>query len=312
MRRIALALAILVVFAALLATAPAGARAAAAFPDVIDLPNGWLPEGVAIGRGAVIYSGSRANGAIYAADLRTGAGAIIVPGQAGRVAVGLSFDERSNSIFVAGGPTGKAYVYDAATGAELREYTLTAPGTFVNDVIVTRQAAYFTDSNRAVYYRVPLGPGGALADPSAVQTIALSGDYVQLPGFNSNGIEATPNGKQLIIVNSSAGVLYLVEAQTGVATLIDLGGASVSAGDGLLLRGHTLYVVRNRLNQIAVIELAPGFTSGEVVGTITSPNFDVPTTLAAHGSSLYAVNARFNTPPTPSTPYTIVRVSARP
>ncbi len=312
MRRIALALAILVVFAALLATAPAGARAAAAFPDVIDLPNGWLPEGVAIGRGAVIYSGSRANGAIYAADLRTGAGAIIVPGQAGRVAVGLSFDERSNSIFVAGGPTGKAYVYDAATGAELREYTLTAPGTFVNDVIVTRQAAYFTDSNRAVYYRVPLGPGGALADPSAVQTIPLSGDYVQLPGFNSNGIEATPNGKQLIIVNSSAGVLYLVEAQTGVATLIDLGGASVSAGDGLLLRGHTLYVVRNRLNQIAVIELAPGFTSGEVVGTITSPNFDVPTTLAAHGSSLYAVNARFNTPPTPSTPYTIVRVSARP
>ena len=312
MRRIALALAILVVFAALLATAPAGARAAAAFPDLIDLPNGWLPEGVAIGRGAVIYSGSRANGAIYAADLRTGAGAIIVPGQAGRVAVGLSFDERSNSIFVAGGPTGKAYVYDAATGAELREYTLTAPGTFVNDVIVTRQAAYFTDSNRAVYYRVPLGPGGAPADPSEVQTIPLSGDYVQVAGFNSNGIEATPNGKQLIIVNSSAGVLYLVEALTGVATLIDLGGASVSAGDGLLLRGHTLYVVRNRLNQIAVIKLAPGFTSGEVVGTITSSNFDVPTTVAALGSSLYAVNARFNTPPTPSTTYTIVRVSARP
>lgn len=312
MRRIAWVLAILVVFAALLATAPAGARAAAAFPDVIDLPNGWLPEGVAIGRGTVIYSGSRANGAIYAADLRTGAGQIIVPGQPGRVAVGLSFDERSNSIFVAGGPTGKAYVYDAGTGAELREYTLTAPGTFINDVIVTRQAAYFTDSNRAVYYRVPLGPGGAPAHPSAVQTIPLSGDYVQVPGFNSNGIEATPNGKQLIIVNSTSGVLYLVEAQTGVATLIDLGGASVSAGDGLLLRGHTLYVVRNRLNQIAVIELAPGFASGEVVGTITSPNFDVPTTVAMHGGSLYAVNARFSTPPTPSTPYTIVRVDAKP
>ena len=116
---------------------------------MITLPNGWLPEGVVTGRGPVIYSGSRANGAIYAADLRTGEGAILVPGQAGRVAVGLSFDPRTNYIFVAGGGTGKAYVYDAETGALVQEYALTALGGFVNDVIVTRDAAYFTQSARA-------------------------------------------------------------------------------------------------------------------------------------------------------------------
>jgi len=96
-----------------------------------------------------------------------------------------------------------------------------------------------------------------------------------------------------------------------VATQINLGGASVSAGDGLLLRGRTLYVVRNQLNQIAIIDLAPDLSSGEVVGTITNPNFDVPTTIAAFGNALYAVNARFNTPPTPSTTYSIVRVAAK-
>jgi len=312
MRRLSWMLAGLLVFAALLAYAPAGVRAAQTWPDVIALPNGWLPEGVVTGHGPVIYSGSRATGAIYAADLRTGEGAILVPGQAGRVAVGLSFDARTNYIFVAGGPTGKGSVYDADTGALVQEYTLTAPGTFVNDVIVTRDAAYFTQSNLAEYYRVPLGPGGQLPAPGNVETIPLSGEWQQVPGFNANGIEATANGKWLIIVNSTVGALYHIEPLTGVATQIDLGGESVSAGDGLLLRGHTLYVVRNQLNEIAIVELAPDLSSGEIVGTITNPNFDIPSTIAAFGNALYAVNARFTTPPTPSTPYSIVRVAAKP
>jgi sugar lactone lactonase YvrE len=313
MRRLPWTMASVFVFVALvLAYAPAGVRAAATFPDVIALPNGWLPEGIVTGHGPVIYSGSRANGAIYAADLRTGEGEILVPGQTGRVAVGLSFDKRSNYIFAAGGATGKAYVYDADTGDLVREYTLTAPGTFVNDVIVTRRAAYFTESARAVYYRVPLGPGGRLSAASAVETIALTGEYEQVPGFNSNGIEATPNGKHLIIVNSSSGLLYRVEPLSGEATVIDLGGASVSMGDGLLLHGRTLYVVRNRINQIAVVKLAHDLSSGTLVETITQPNFDVPTTIAEFRNALYVVNARFNTPPTPSTTYDIVRVTAKP
>jgi hypothetical protein len=37
-------------------------------------------------------------------------------------------------------------------------------------------------------------------------------------------------------------------------------------------------------------------------------DFDVPTTLAFAGGSLWAVNARFTTSPTPATPYWITRV----
>lgn len=302
----------LLLLAPLLLQSPTGARAAQNWPDVIALPNGWLPEGVVTGRGPTIYSGSRANGAIYAADLRTGEGAILVPGQAGRVAVGLSFDPRTNYIFVAGGGTGKAYVYDADTGALVQEYALTAPGGFVNDVIVTRDAAHFTQSARAEYYRVPLGPDGQPGAPSEVETIPLSGEWQQAPGFNANGIEATPDGRSLILVNSAVGAVYRVDPLTGTAMQIDLGGASVALGDGLLLSGHTLYVVRNRLNEIAIIELAPDLSSGDIVGAITDPNFDVPTTIAAFGKALYAVNARFTTPPTPQTTYSIVRVIPQP
>jgi sugar lactone lactonase YvrE len=288
--------------------APARAQAAQTFPDTIPLPNGWLPEGVVTGKGAVIYAGSRANGAIYEADLRTGEGRILVPGTPDRIAVGLSFDERSGYIFAAGGANGNAFVYDSRTGAEVGAYQFASAPTFVNDVIVTRKAAYFTDSQRPVLYRVPLGPGGSLSELGDFEIIPLSGDYQHVAGFNANGIEASPNGKHLIIVHSTLGLLYKVDPATGVATTIDIGGYSVSNGDGLLLQGRTLYVVRNRNNLIAEFRLASDYASGELVSEITNTDFDVPTTVARFGDSLYAVNARFTTPPTPQTEYDIVRV----
>jgi sugar lactone lactonase YvrE len=273
---------------------------------VIPLPNGWQPEGIASGRGTTFYVGSLANGAIYKGDLRTGEGAVLSPGAPGRVSVGLKYDSRSNTLFVAGGGTGNAYVYDASSGALLQTYALDTG--FINDVIITREAAYFTNSNQAELYRLPLGPGGSLPDPSDIEVLPLTGDFVLQPGFNLNGIAATPNGEWLIVVQSNTGLLFRVDADTGVTTQIDLGGATLPNGDGILLDGKTLYVVQNRLNQIAVVELNPDFTAGTVVDTITDEDFRVPTTIAEFGNALYAVNARFGTPPTPDTAYEVVRV----
>ena len=78
--------------------------------------------------------------------------------------------------------------------------------------------------------------------------------------------------------------------------------------DGILLNGKRLYVVRNRMNQIAVIRLSPNLSSGRVVRTITHPDFDVPTTIDELGNRLYAVNARFTTPPGPDVEYWLTRV----
>jgi hypothetical protein len=86
----------------------------------------------------------------------------------------------------------------------------------------------------------------------------------------------------------------------------------VTAGDGILLDGKTLYVVRNRLNQIAVIHLEHDLASGQLVRSISDPAFRVPTTIAEFGKSLYAVNARFDVPnPGPDTDYDVVRVPKR-
>jgi sugar lactone lactonase YvrE len=287
-----------------------GAASAQSFPDVIPLPNGFRPEGIASGTGTTFYVGSIPTGAVYRGDLRTGEGAVLVPAQAGRSSIGLKYDARTGLLFVAGGMTGNAYIYDGQTGANVAEIQLTTLPSFINDVVVTKDAAYFTNSFQPELYRVSLANNGELPPVPTSTAIPLGGDYQFTPGgFNANGIDATPDGKTLIIVNSADGALYNVDPTTGVATLIDLGGGAVPNGDGILLQGKTLYVVQNVMNQIAVVELAPDFTSGTIVDTITSSAFRVPTTIAKFGEALYAVNARFDTPPTPSTEYEVVRVN---
>ncbi len=301
MRRILL----LTAFVAVLTSSAALAKAS--FPEVIALPNGWQPEGIAIGKGTTFYVGSIPTGAVYRGDLRTGKGSILVAGAAGRNAIGVAHDR--GRLFVAGGETGKAFVYDARSGSLAREIQLATGGdpTFVNDVVVTKRAAYFTDSSRAVLYRVALSKNGAPA--AQAQAVPLTGDFEIVPGFNLNGIDATPDGKTLVVVQSANGKLFSVSASTGVTKEITLGGATVPNGDGLLLHGRTLYVVQNQLNRIAVVSLAKGFRSGSITRTITNPGFDVPTTIDRHGKNLYAVNARFSTPPGPTTTYSVVRVS---
>ena len=213
-------------------------------------------------------------------------------------------------LFVAGGPTGDAFVYNARTGAPIASYDLPTSGpTFVNDVVVTKRAAWFTDSQRAALYRLPLGPGGRPGPASSITTVMLTGDYDHVDGsFNVNGIDATPNGKTLVIVQSTGGNLFTVTAMGTTRSIALAGNESVPNGDGILLDGKTLYVVQNRLNVIAKIALSPNLRSGRVLRRISSPDFDVPTTVAELGSRLYAVNARFGTTPTPTTDYSVVQV----
>jgi len=274
-------------------------------PEQISLPNAFQPEGIAA-RGDFIYVGSIPSGAVYRADINNGSGNILVPSQAGRAAIGLKIDSHER-IFVAGGGTGKAFVYDAVTGQDLATYTLTqANPTFVNDVVLTADAAWFTDSRNPVLYRVPLPADGSIAAQETVSTLALSGDFQFEAGVNNlNGIASS--GQLLIAVQSNSGFLFTINPLTGVTTKIDLGTETVVNGDGLLLEGQTLYVVQNRLNQVAVIDLSPGFDRGTVRTRITNQFFDVPTTLTAAGTSLYAVNARFGVAVTADTPYTVVR-----
>jgi sugar lactone lactonase YvrE len=292
-----------------LASALIGATSAAPFPEVIPLPDGFQPEGIASGQGTTFYAGSIPTGAVYRGDLATGEGDVLVPSQAGRSAIGMKYDPRTGLLFVAGGITAHAYIYDGQSGANVADILLTDLPSFINDVVITQDAAYFTNSFQPILYKVPLNKNGGLPNPLVSEAIPLGGDYEFTPGaFNANGIAARSNGKTLIIVNSTEGALYQVDPGTGVATRIDLGTGGVPNGDGILLQGRTLYVVQNALNQIAVVELNPTFTEGVITDLLTSPLFRVPTTVAGFGGSLYVVNARFGTPPMPDTEYEVVRV----
>lgn len=279
-----------------------GSFAASGVEDTIPLPDGFQPEGIAI-EGTHFFTGSISTGAVYRGDVRSEEGSILVPGGAGRASIGLKVDD--GRLFVAGGPTGQAYVYDAHTGAELATYRLTSEASFVNDVVVTPQAAWFTDSVNPVLYKVPLSQNGGLSGQSAVSTVPLTGDVRYQEGFNVNGIEATPNGKKLVIVQTNTGMLFTVAPHSGRTTRIDLDHERVRFGDGLLLEGHTLYVVQGMQNRVAVVALESGLESGDVVERVRDGDFDFPATVAERGDRLYLVNARFTTPPTPQTEYWI-------
>ena len=294
----------LTVCAVTVTATPAVATSSTSLPSTITLPSGFQPEGIAIGDKPYAYFGSRVDGDIYRVDLRTGAGATFSEGP-GTASLGLKIDD--GRLFVAGGAGGDARVIDLRTGAVLKSYQLrpAADGPFINDVIVTRDAAWFTDSRSLTLFKLPLGRHGKL--PAAAVAVPLTGDIALQAGNNANGITTTPDGRGLIIVQSNTGFLFRVST-SGVTSRIDIGAETVVNGDGLWRRGDDLYVVQNRLNVITRIELNRRGTSGEVVSRTGNPAFDVPTTIAEYRKRFYLPNARFTTPPTPATTYNAVAV----
>ena len=294
------------VLAIVLATAPA--FAAAPFPARIDLPDGWQPEGITAGRGFTAYVGSLADGSIARVDLRTGVvDAEFVEGE-GRMAVGIDYEAGADRLWVAGGDTGEVRVYDATTGAHLETYPVVAG--FLNDVVVTRDAVYVTDSFIQQLIVIPLGSGGEVPDPADAFALPIVGDFVYGDGFNANGIVEFAGW--LIVPQSGSGQLFAIDPSTGRSVEILPEGSVVSA-DGLELLGSTLYVVRNFANEIDILRITGGTV--RQLGTITQADvaaeLDIPTTIAFAGGRLWAVNARFETAPSDTTEYWITQVPLR-
>ncbi len=281
------------------------------FPDIIDLPDGFGPEGIVAGNGTDFYVGSLGGGAIYKGDFEDGAGAILTAGASGASAVGLDFDLRTEFLFVAGGATGGARVINTRDGSEVAAYDF--GGGFVNDVSIGPDGAYFTDSAKRSIYKIRLN---ALGIPgSGVVTIPVSDAFSFTEGqFNANGIAVTPLGRFLIVANTFTGELFRIDRKSGEARLIDLGGASVASGDGILLRGRRLFVVQNFLNQISVVDFSGlDYAEASVSSIITNPDFRIPTTVTHLGDELYVVNARFDVAPPGRAPadteFEVVRVN---
>jgi hypothetical protein len=294
--------------ALLVLTAGLAVPAVASRPaGVIVLPRASSAEGIAAGPGATFYAGDLFRGDIFRGNLRRGTAELFIDAPEGRMAVGMATDRARRLLFVAGGFTGQAYVYDTRTGATLATYQFGDPSSaLVNDVAVTKRGAWFTDSLQAKLYFVPIRRSGR---PGPFRTLALSGPAADTSGeINLNGIQAARGGKTLIVAHSTNGALYTVDPNTGASA--GIAGVSAPQVDGILLKGRRLWAVQN-INQVTRLRLSSRLRSGVVEKVITSDLFQVPSTAVRYGRWLAVVNAKFDTgfPPTADS-YELVLVKA--
>src|SRR6266545_1107811 len=266
--------------------------------QVIVLPGASSAEGIAAGPGTTFYAGDLRQGDIFRGDLQRGTAELFINAPDGRMAMGMAADIAHDLLFVAGGRTGQGYIYDTRSGATVATYQFAAPSTpaappttVINDVALTNDGAWFTESRQALLYFVPVSQAGI--PETTFRTLAVSGPAATIGGgVNLNGIQATPNGETLVVSHSVNAQLHTVDPTTGASATI--AGVSLPHVDGIVLEAGRLWAVQNHSNQVSQIRLDPDLTAGAVEAVITSDLFQVPTTAARVGSRLAVVNSHMN------------------
>ena len=268
-----------------------------------------FPEGVAYNPASgKFYVGSTGDGTLFEGDVASGEVTVFSEGGSdGRTAaIGMKVDG-NGYLWVAGGNLGQMFVYNTADGSLVASYTTPeVEQTFINDVTITPDgAAYFTDSFRPILFKASGTEGG-----EAEAWLDFTGTVLEYgEGFNLNGIAATPDGQYLITVHSPTGNLYRIDVASQEVTLIDTGGAELTAGDGILLIGDTLYVSRNSFGQIVPVTLSADYSTGTAGTAIIDDSLIFPTTIAQADDSLLVVNSQFNNRGgTPELPFTVSRI----
>jgi sugar lactone lactonase YvrE len=272
-----------------------------------------FPEGVAYRSDTGdFYVGSTTDGTVFQGSVEGSpkeADVFLEPESDGRTtAIGMEVDEEGR-LFIAGGETGRIFVYDTESADLVRRLdTPDTEATFLNDVAVTPDGrAYVTDSMRPVLFRVTsTGDGAGEAEPW-LNFEGTPAEYEE--GFNFNGIDATEDGQYLVAVQSNTGELFRIDTESKEVVEIDLGGETLTNGDGLLLDGRTVYVVRNEQELIVPVELSGEYIKGEVGEPFTDPSFAFPTTIAKTDGRLLVVNSQFDKQEgEPELPFTVSSV----
>ncbi len=277
------------------------------WPDLIPISIGMEAEGIEMGKdtdffvGALSYTGNLTNaGTIFKGNLVTGKGQILVPAT-GKPIKGLSYDARTDYLYGATGFSAGFFgpwweqgvkVYAGTSGRLLGEITF-GDDISINDVLVTDTAVYCTDSANAALYKIPLEDNGKVFS-STVEKIEMTG-FEMAEGPSSNGLAGDFDGKELLVINMSTGVLYRVDTASGAASPVNVQGEEqlFVNGDGLYMDGRTLYIMQNFTQKIAVVELSNDLTQGTFVKNIISANFAIPTTITGFGDCIYAINTHY-------------------
>ena len=315
-RRVAIGMTTLTAAALLGRPTPAAARRAPRAPETVALPDGIRPEGITSGPGTTYYVGSLADGRIVTGDLLAGTVATLLPGAAGRQLRGLFFDDRSGLVWAAGnvGSEGHVWAVSGTDGTVLADVVVPGAG-FLNDLVVTDDTVWVTDSRVDRLTAIDVDGRGAPtgADPAF---LPLGGAWPGYDGTNlaANGIRELSDGS-LVLDHSTAGGLWAVDPATGTTTEIPVsGGPGITGGDGLVLDGSVLYVVRGSGQaEVSVLRLRAGADGWAAAwrGRAEDETLDVPATATLAGGWLWAVNARFGVASPDTASYWITRLPAR-
>jgi sugar lactone lactonase YvrE len=260
--------------------------------SVIVLPGAKGAEGITAGEGSTLYAGDLVTGDIFRGDIRKGTATKFIDVPNGRMAVGMKADTRNDLLFVAGGPAGTAYVYDTDDRKTVKTYQLTTKEAFINDVALTDDGAWFTNSRRGELYFIPVDDDG---DLGTVRTLALKGPAADTSKqFNLNGIAYSRDARRLVVAHTGNQALYTVSPRTGAST--EITGVKVPNVDGVLVKGDTVWAVQNMSNQISRLRVNFHESTAKLREVITSAHFNIPTTAALFDDTLAAVNAKFGVP----------------
>lgn len=280
------------------------------------LPGDTLyPEGIVYNSANNrFYTGSVSNGDILSVNAETGEAMMLASGslQNRSAANGLKLDELGR-LWVAGGSSATVTVLDAGGGLVKRwDMAALFGGKFINDCISDGTYMYFTDSKVGQMYRARVGE----AAPATMELWLTYGrPQVQVDtaaaATNANGVVVTEDKRYLLMIVSATGKLYRITIADRSIAEVAL-DQPLTAGDGMLLEGSTLYVCRNTLNTIVPVALSGNYSQG-TVGAGFGSNLRFPTTLARAGNYLLVVNGQLNKRATkdPVLPFTVSRVDVR-
>jgi sugar lactone lactonase YvrE len=258
------------------------------------LPGGKVfPEGITEGPDGTFFAGSMGDGTIYRGDTATGAVEVFLPpdGDGRTTVTGLTVD-RYQRLIACDIDGRQLFAYRLDTRELVARRRFPADEVAPNDVAVTGDSAYVSDSNHPLVWRLPAGPGG-IGEPEVAIDLTPFGPAD--PSY-LNGIVAHPAEPRLLTSSQGeGGVLWRVDLAGPTAAPVDLGGYEFNA-DGMLLDGDMLYGVTNRGETIedarfaiSVARLDPGWRSGTIVGELTDPGWDCPTTIAKVAGKLLVV-----------------------
>jgi hypothetical protein len=258
------------------------------------------------------FVGSTTDGTIYRGNVRRPKLEVFLPGgRDGRTAA-TGVRVREGRLWVGGRFTGRLFVYEIKTRRLLRTYQVPEFGesfsprrerSLVNDITFAGDAAYVTDSFQPVIYRVvsKAGRPGDLEPWLDLRDTPIA--YAK--GFNLNGITVSDGQRYLVTVNYRTGELFRIDVKTRKVLKIDLGGAEVRTGDGLLLDGTTLLVVREEPGEIQPVKLSENLLRGTLGRPFGRSRLRLPTAMFELGGRGYVVNSQLDRGQNPKLPFTV-------